>query len=324
VIHTYFTAGFLARNTVLFGGSRHHHPVAGANPPRRNVMRTLNIAASLLLSVSLVACNRGQKPPPQRVVTVPQMTGTTAPTSSATIVETTPKAAPMAAPAPPPAPPPPPAPVATTTVATTTPPPAPPPPPPKVKEVKEASPEAACMLRQNMRKLWTDYTVWTRDYLIAAVNDAPDEEAASDRLTKNYQEIGAALGTYYGKAGGDRMTSLLKDRRQMLTDFMKAAKAKDIPLYNDADARLATNADQIADALSGANPNLSRSNMGDMMRTHMRFIKEQVSARIDKDWEKDIKAYDDGYEQVLKMSDGLSDATIKQFPDRVGGTNKSQ
>lgn len=33
---------------------------------------------------------------------------------------------------------------------------------------------SAATLRQDMRKLWTDHTVWTRDYIIAAVGDQPD------------------------------------------------------------------------------------------------------------------------------------------------------
>lgn len=28
--------------------------------------------------------------------------------------------------------------------------------------------DAAAMLKQDMRKLWTDHVVWTRDYIIAA------------------------------------------------------------------------------------------------------------------------------------------------------------
>src|SRR5690349_5945179 len=33
---------------------------------------------------------------------------------------------------------------------------------------------SAITLRQDMRKLWTDHTVWTRDYIMAAVGDQPD------------------------------------------------------------------------------------------------------------------------------------------------------
>jgi hypothetical protein len=35
-----------------------------------------------------------------------------------------------------------------------------------------------------MRKLWTDHTIWTRDYIIAVVDDKPDAMAAANRLMK--------------------------------------------------------------------------------------------------------------------------------------------
>lgn len=41
---------------------------------------------------------------------------------------------------------------------------------------------AEITLRQNMRKLWTDHVVWTRDYIVAAVSGAPDAQAASTWL----------------------------------------------------------------------------------------------------------------------------------------------
>ena len=34
--------------------------------------------------------------------------------------------------------------------------------------------DAAAMLKQDMRKLWTDHVVWTREYVVAAVDDQPD------------------------------------------------------------------------------------------------------------------------------------------------------
>src|SRR5436189_707269 len=44
---------------------------------------------------------------------------------------------------------------------------------------------AAADLKIAIRKLWTDHTVWTRDYIIAAVDDKPDAMAAASRLMKN-------------------------------------------------------------------------------------------------------------------------------------------
>ena len=49
---------------------------------------------------------------------------------------------------------------------------------------------AAAALKQDMRKLWTDHVVWTRDYIVAAVGDQPDAQAAATRLMKNQEDIG--------------------------------------------------------------------------------------------------------------------------------------
>lgn len=61
---------------------------------------------------------------------------------------------------------------------------------------------AAADLKMTMRKLWTDHTVWTRDYIIAAVDDKPDAMAAANRLMKNQEDIGNAITGYYGAAAG--------------------------------------------------------------------------------------------------------------------------
>jgi len=50
--------------------------------------------------------------------------------------------------------------------------------------------DAAADLHRDMRKLWTDHVVWTRDYIIAAVADQPDATAASNRLMKTRRTSG--------------------------------------------------------------------------------------------------------------------------------------
>ena len=58
---------------------------------------------------------------------------------------------------------------------------------------------SAVVLKQDMRKLWTEHVVWTREYIVAAVGDQPDAQAAAGRLMKNQEDIGAAVAAYYGK-----------------------------------------------------------------------------------------------------------------------------
>ena len=42
----------------------------------------------------------------------------------------------------------------------------------------------AARLRQDMRKLWSDHVIWTREYIVAAIDGSPDAEAAATRLLK--------------------------------------------------------------------------------------------------------------------------------------------
>lgn len=44
-----------------------------------------------------------------------------------------------------------------------------------------AASEAAAALKQDMRKLWTDHVVWTRDYIVAALGDQPGAQASANR-----------------------------------------------------------------------------------------------------------------------------------------------
>lgn len=175
---------------------------------------------------------------------------------------------------------------------------------------------ASADLHTAMRKLWTDHVVWTRDYIIAAVGDQPDAQSAAGRLMKNQEEIGNAVAKYYGEAAGRQLTALLKDHISIAVDLIKAAKASDKTAQSQADAKWHANAEQIADFLSKANPNWPRATLVEMMNTHLATTTDEVVARLTKNWDADVKAYDEVYNHILSMADALSDGIVKQFPEK--------
>jgi hypothetical protein len=182
-----------------------------------------------------------------------------------------------------------------------------------------AAGSAAQTLRQDMRKLWTDHTVWTREYIIAAVGDQPDAQAAAGRLMKNQEDIGAAVASFYGKPAGDQLTSLLKEHISIAVDIIKAAKAGDKAGQQAADAKWHRNAEAISDFLSKANPNWPRATLVDMMNKHLSTTTDEVVARLTKNWDADVRAWDSVYAHILMMADALSDGIIKQFPEKFHG-----
>lgn len=174
--------------------------------------------------------------------------------------------------------------------------------------------DAATMLRQDMRKVWTDHVVWTRNYIIAATTNQPDAPTALTRLMKNQEDIGAAVAKYYGDAAGRQLTTLLKDHIAIAGDIVKAAMAGDKAGQKTADGRWHQNATQIADFLSKANPNWPRATLVDLMNMHLSTTATELTARLNKDWAGDVKAYDAVYDHILHMSDALADGILKQFP----------
>jgi hypothetical protein len=176
--------------------------------------------------------------------------------------------------------------------------------------------EAAAALKQDMRKLWTDHTVWTRVFIISAVAGLPDTQAATNRLMKNQEDLGNAVAKYYGAPAGTQLTTLLKEHISIAADLVKAAKAGDKAAQQAADTKWQQNATQIADFLAKANPNWPRATLVDLMKMHLSTTTNEVVARLNKNWDEDVRAWDAVYDHILKMSDALSDGIVKQFPDK--------
>jgi hypothetical protein len=183
-------------------------------------------------------------------------------------------------------------------------------------QISQNTNQAELMLRQDMRKLWTDHVVWTRDYIIAAVDNKPDAQAAAARLLKNQEDIGAAVAGYYGKEAGDKLTALLKEHITIAVDLIADAKAGNQTRFNTDNDKWKANANEIADFLASANPNWPQATLRDMMAKHLATTTDEVTARLKKDYEADVKAYDAVYDHILMMADALSGGIIQQFPDK--------
>jgi len=189
-------------------------------------------------------------------------------------------------------------------------------------ETHDSNPSASTQLHRDMRKLWSDHVIWTRDYIVAAVGDQPDVQAAANRLMKNQEDIGNAIAVYYGKPAGDKLTALLKEHISIAVDIIKFAKAGDKTSQQMADAKWHRNGEAIADFLSQANPNWPRATLVQMMNMHLSTTTDEVVARLTKNWDADVRAFDAVYNHILSMSDALSEGIVKQFPAKFAETHK--
>lgn len=171
-------------------------------------------------------------------------------------------------------------------------------------------------LRVDMRKLWADHVIWTREYIANAIEGDGSADAAAARLMKNQEDIGNAVVPYYGKEAGSKLTGLLKQHISIAVDLVGAAKAKDNTKFADADKRWTANATELATFLSGANPNWKKDDLQKMLNEHLSLTKQEATARLEKNWTADIEAFDKIFNQAMHMADGLTAGIVKQFPNK--------
>jgi hypothetical protein len=169
--------------------------------------------------------------------------------------------------------------------------------------------------RGDMRKLWEDHVTWTRLYIVSAAAGLPDAQPTAQRLLQNQVDIGNAIKPFYGNAAGERLTALLRQHILTAADLVTAAKAGNSAGVQAASGSWNTNADQIADFLSDANPrHWPRETMRSAMHHHLDLTLQEAQARLKGDWAADIAAYDAIHLHILGMADVLSAGIISQFP----------
>lgn len=186
----------------------------------------------------------------------------------------------------------------------------------KMDKKKTTSVDNAAILKTNMRKLWEDHIIWTRNVILCLVDELPGTPQALKRLLQNQVDIGNAIKPYYGEDAGKKLTELLYAHINIAAEVVKAAKAGNAPALDEADKRWHLNADEISVFLSKANPNWVLADMKIMMDDHLKLTTDEAVQRIKKDYDGDVIAYDKVHSEILKMSDMLADGIAKQFPKK--------
>jgi hypothetical protein len=203
-------------------------------------------------------------------------------------------------------------------------------------------------VRLALRRLWSDHVFWTREYIVAATSGphgltdvaehlpvgsagaavastaqaalgaapASDADAAAARLLKNQDDIGAAIVPYYGAEAGKQLTDLLKQHIMIAVELVADAKGGDDAKFARDDQRWSDNATEIARFLARANPNWPEKDVADLLALHLQLTKNEVVARLNKEWSAAVKAFDDIFTEIMVLADALYDGLVAQFPEK--------
>lgn len=194
-------------------------------------------------------------------------------------------------------------------------------PPPLAEPVmpaEEAATVPAPQLQATLRELWHGHIVHTRDYALAMhAGNAADAKTAADAVVDNAKQISAAVGSFYGQAGGDQMMTLLAGHWGAVKAMTDARIKGDETAANKAMSDLNANAAEIAKFLSGANPNLPEETVLGLMVAHGAHHAAQVNFIVKGDTAGEAAEWTAMQAHMDMIADALAGAIAKQFPDKA-------
>lgn len=183
--------------------------------------------------------------------------------------------------------------------------------------LRHGAPGREAELRQDLRKLWEDHVTWTRLVIVSSVAGLPDLGPTTQRLLRNQDDIGNAIRPFYGDAAADRLAGLLRAHILGAAEVLAAAKAGDASRLESAKSAWYRNGEEIAAFLAGANPHWPLADMRAMMRTHLDLTLQEAVDQLQGRYAESVADYDRVHQEILEMSDMLSDGLVRQFPGRI-------
>jgi len=168
-----------------------------------------------------------------------------------------------------------------------------------------------------LRDLWLGHIFWIRGVVFETfAKNKPAATAAEQAVVGNAKDIAGAIAPFYGQPASDKLFSLLAGHYGAIKEYLEAAVKTDKAAESKATDHLTANAQEIAAFLSGANPNLPKDTLEQLLLAHGGHHLEQIQEVQAGQYEKETATWGAMKGHIYVIADALTDALAKQFPDK--------
>jgi hypothetical protein len=166
-------------------------------------------------------------------------------------------------------------------------------------------------------------------YLASAATNAalggrqPEFEAAAAALDANSVDVARAIGSVYGPDAEKAFLPLWRKHIGMVVDYTVGAATQDRAKQQKAVNDLVAYTQDFGAFLSGANPNLPKTVVADLVQHHVLTLKAVIDAQAARDQDRAFTALRVGAGHMQMIADPLAGAIVKQFPDKIAGASET-
>jgi hypothetical protein len=183
--------------------------------------------------------------------------------------------------------------------------------------IGEANPARVADTKAALRDLWAGHIFWIRNVVLDnATSNPAARDAAEKEVVANAKQIAGTITPFYGEAASEKLFTLLAAHYGAVKEYSDATVAGSKPQQDAALAHLASNADEIAVFLSGANPNLPKDTVRGLIAAHGAHHVAQITEFQEKDYAHEAQTWEVMRQHVYVISDALTAALAKQFPGK--------
>lgn len=178
--------------------------------------------------------------------------------------------------------------------------------------------EKTLQLTLVLRDRWVGHIFWLRGVSLAVIesNDAA-MEVAELQAAANADSIAASIEPYYGTAAKEAFAGLLADHYKWVKTYLAATVSSNPSMQATATQSLASNAEEIAEFLSEANPHLLKDELQSLLLAHGGHHIQQIQQIWAGNFASEAETWAGMKAHVYRIADVTAEALTKQFPGIV-------
>lgn len=148
-------------------------------------------------------------------------------------------------------------------------------------------------------------------------------EAAASALDGNSVDMSKGIGAAYGPDAEAAFLPLWRAHIGMVVDYVVGAATKDQAKQDKAVTDLVGYTQDFGAFLSGANENLPKEVVADLVKSHVLTLKDVIDTQAAGDPKAHFAALRMASAHMGDIADPLAEATVSKFPDKFGGMTMS-
>ncbi|MDF0675276.1 MAG: hypothetical protein P0120_13195 [Nitrospira sp.] len=183
------------------------------------------------------------------------------------------------------------------------------------RSVADVNPRSVADMKAVMRDLWSGHNFWIRNVALDnTTNNRKALDFAEKAVMANAKQIARMFTPFYGEAATEQLFTLLVKHYGAIKAYSEATVAGSKSRQDAALADYASNTDEIAAFLSGANRYLPKDTVRSLFAAHGAHHAELINELQEEDYGHEAETWQVMQQHVYAIADTLVTALEKQFP----------